>query len=497
MSALANETKRPPRPSRGEASRPLLPGPRHATVPVQVWATLDTVVALGVLVAALVLPNVGVLAGGIEAFLALRITVKNLLLLIGFVMAWPLLFHACGLYGNRAKYTWNEEVVQVFKACVIGSLWALAFALTSESGSFGLGAVAYFCGGTIGATLLARGAVRALTQAMVPNERKVIIVGSGPRALRLHEHLKSGEHGCEVLGFVDTDVQPALTAHGWLPMGGLEELERILMRQVVDEVLVALPIRTHYEDIQRAIETCERAGVQATFLVDVFQSTLSRPRLRAQAGPVTLLTMLTVPDDYRLVVKRGFDLVGGALVLVLLSPVMLSAALLVRLTSPGPVLFIQERYGLNKRRFRMFKFRSMVVDAEARQRDLESQNEQAGPIFKIKNDPRLTPIGRWLRRTSIDELPQLFNVLRGDMSLVGPRPMSLRDVGLFSEAWLMRRFSVRPGITGLWQVSGRSNLSFEDWVALDLKYIDEWSLALDLVVLLRTLPAVLRATGAA
>ena len=496
MDVLASATARPRRVPEADRSQPLLPGPRHATIPVPVWAALDTIVALAVLVAALVMPNIGVLAHGIQAFLAIRITLKNLLLLIGFVLAWPLLFHACGLYATRTKYRWNEEAVGVVKACVIGSLWALAFALTSESGAFGIAAVGYFCGGTVAATLLARGAARALTQAVVPADRKVLIVGSGPRALRLYEHLKSGGDGCEVVGFVDTEVHPALTAHGWLPMGGLDSLEGILMRQVVDEVLIALPIRTHYAEIQRAMETCERAGVQATFLVDVFRSTIARPRIRA-TGPVTLLTMLTVADDYRLMVKRGFDLVAGSLMLLAAAPILLGAAVAVRLTSPGPVIFVQERYGLNKRRFRMFKFRSMVVGAEQRLAEMEARNEKAGPIFKIRNDPRLTPVGRFLRRTSIDELPQLFNVLKGDMSLVGPRPMSLRDVGLFSEAWLMRRFSVRPGITGLWQVSGRSNLSFEDWITLDLKYIDEWSLMLDLGILLRTVPAVLRGSGAA
>jgi exopolysaccharide biosynthesis polyprenyl glycosylphosphotransferase len=494
MDVVTERSKRPAGPA-GAGPSPLLPGPRHATVPLWVWVALDTTVALGVLVAALVLQNVGVLAGGIEAFLALRITVKNLLLLAAFCAAWPLLFRACGLYANPARGPWNEELVQVVKACGIGSLYALAFALTSESGAFGLPAVGWFCGGAIGLTLLARGAVRALTQAAAPAERRVIIVGSGPRALRLHEFLKDARHGCSVLGFVDTQIHPALAAHGWHPMGGLDELEGILMRQVVDEVLIALPIHSHYAQIQRVIVICERVGVQATLLVDVIQSAIKRPRLRSN-GPLALLTMMSVPDDYRLLVKRAFDLAVGTLALLAVSPVMLAAGLAVRLTSPGPVLFVQERYGLNRRRFRMFKFRSMVADAEARLNELEHLNEKDGPIFKIRNDPRLTPIGRVLRRTSIDELPQLFNVLRGDMSLVGPRPMSLRDVGLFSEAWLMRRFSVRPGITGLWQVSGRSNLSFEDWVALDLKYIDEWSLALDVGILLRTIPVVLRGTGA-
>jgi lipopolysaccharide/colanic/teichoic acid biosynthesis glycosyltransferase len=160
------------------------------------------------------------------------------------------------------------------------------------------------------------------------------------------------------------------------------------------------------------------------------------------------------------------------------------------------VLFTQERYGYNKRRFRMYKLRTMVVDAEARQAGLEAMNEASGPVFKIRSDPRQTPVGRVLRRWSIDELPQLYNVLRGDMSLVGPRPLPIRDVSRFAEPALMRRFSVRPGITCLWQISGRSELTFDDWVKLDLRYIDGWSLMLDVRILLRTLPAVLRGRGA-
>ena len=171
-------------------------------------------------------------------------------------------------------------------------------------------------------------------------------------------------------------------------------------------------------------------------------------------------------------------------------------ALAVKLTSPGPVLFKQPRYGYNRRRFPMYKFRTMVKDAEQRLKELEHLNEAAGPVFKIKKDPRLTSIGGFLRSTSIDELPQLFNVLLGHMSLVGPRPLPVRDVSRFSEATLMRRFSVLPGMTGLWQVSGRSSLGFNDWIALDLKYIDNWSLLEDLRILLITVPVVLRGRGA-
>jgi exopolysaccharide biosynthesis polyprenyl glycosylphosphotransferase len=206
--------------------------------------------------------------------------------------------------------------------------------------------------------------------------------------------------------------------------------------------------------------------------------------------------MDVVPNDYRLRVKRGLDLVGAAVALVVLSPLMLAVAIAIKVTSPGPVIFAQERYGLNRRRFRMFKFRTMRVDAEQLQAELEQLNEADGPVFKIANDPRITRIGHLLRTTSLDELPQLVNVLHGEMSLVGPRPLPLRDVMRFSSASDMRRFSVRPGLTCLWQISGRSGLSFADWIRLDLKYIDGWSLTLDLAILARTLPAVLRGTGA-
>ena len=190
----------------------------------------------------------------------------------------------------------------------------------------------------------------------------------------------------------------------------------------------------------------------------------------------------------------------SALAIIILSPVMVLTALLVKLTAPGPIFFVQKRLGRNKRMFEIFKFRTMVVDAEKRLKDLEDQNEADGAVFKIKNDPRITPIGRFLRKTSIDELPQLFNVLKGDMSLVGPRPLQVRDYELFEtfcQDWQRRRFSVRPGITCLWQIKGRSSIPFEKWMELDLQYIRTWSLWLDLEILAKTVPAVLRGSGAA
>jgi exopolysaccharide biosynthesis polyprenyl glycosylphosphotransferase len=202
-------------------------------------------------------------------------------------------------------------------------------------------------------------------------------------------------------------------------------------------------------------------------------------------------------DGWQAVLKFIFDFTISLVLVVFLSPLMIMVSILIKLTSPGPVFFSQRRVGRNKRRFNLYKFRTMVVDAEKRMSEIEHLNEATGPVFKIKNDPRITPIGRFLRKTSMDELPQLFNVLLGHMSLVGPRPLPIRDYEGFNVDWQRRRFSVKPGITCLWQVQGRSSISFEKWMELDLQYIDKWSLWLDFQILLQTIPAVLKGSGAA
>ena len=255
-------------------------------------------------------------------------------------------------------------------------------------------------------------------------------------------------------------------------------------------------MKSCYDMAQRAIEIAESVGVRAVYMQDMYITTLKHSPSRS----LELFNEL-VPfhEDYvaAQAVKRFVDIAGSLVGLCLLSPVFLAVALAVKATSKGPVFFSQERFGHRRRRFRMFKFRSMVSNAGELMADLESQNEANGPIFKIRNDPRITPLGRFLRISSLDELPQLWNVLIGNMSLVGPRPMSVRDVSLFSEATLMRRFTVKPGITGLWQVSGRSAVGFEKWIEMDFDYIDRWSLALDFQILARTVRVVLKGTGAA
>jgi exopolysaccharide biosynthesis polyprenyl glycosylphosphotransferase len=299
----------------------------------------------------------------------------------------------------------------------------------------------------------------------------------------------------DIVGFVDTvTAVPASPYIARRTIGTLDSVEAILMRDAIDEVLVALPAKSCYREIHETLRSCERVGVSAKYRADLFETEVAWPRY--ESGADQIVTMQVTQDDHRVVIKRMFDVGATAVLLVVLAPVLAAIALAIKLTSDGPVFYVQKRYGRNRHRFHMFKFRTMVADAERLQRALENRNEADGPVFKIADDPRVTRLGRCLRRTSLDELPQLFNVLRGDMSLVGPRPLPVRDVARFTDAADMRRFSVRPGLTCLWQISGRSNLSFNDWMRLDLSYIDGWSLGLDLLILARTLPAVLRGTGA-
>jgi exopolysaccharide biosynthesis polyprenyl glycosylphosphotransferase len=266
------------------------------------------------------------------------------------------------------------------------------------------------------------------------------------------------------------------------------------MRSVVDNVFIGLPLKSRYEEVRQSMAACARVGVPASYSADLFGRGPTVPQPDDRGAPV--LSLSETPFVDRFGIKRVIDVGGALILLAVLAPALLCIAIAIKLTSRGPVLYGQERYGYMKRLFRMYKFRTMVVGAEGMQLELEFQNEASGPVFKIRKDPRVTPIGRFLRRWSLDELPQLWNVLTGEMSLVGPRPLPTRDVGRFAEPWLMRRFSVQPGLTCLWQVNGRSEVGFDRWIALDLEYIDRWSLWLDLRILLHTIPAVLRGAGA-
>jgi len=485
-------------PSNGYQRAPLAPPSQgmRAQRLLRIARVGDTLIGVSVLLGGFLARNLDRMPRGLQGFLEMRLTVRNLLLVVGYAAAWRLICSLAGLYDQERLRDRMGETKRVLLAVTLGSSLALVFPLISVTRAFSHEIILFYWVGCAACMLLFRAAFRGLLHAPLVHSHEVVIVGSGPRALTLYYAL-FGAHsnGFRLLGFVDNangEVAPEIQSR---MLGNLEGLESILMGHAVDEVLIALPVRSRYSEIQRTIEICERGGVPARYLGDVFQHRHAGNQQLIGANLTTFPTHAS-SDDGRLVVKRCIDVLLAGLALIVLFPVLAAAAVLIKVTSRGPILFSQERYGLNKRRFKMHKLRTMVADAESQQALLEEFNEASGPVFKIREDPRLTPLGRVLRRLSIDELPQLWNVLRGDMSLVGPRPLPLRDVSRFSEPTLMRRFSVYPGITGLWQVSGRCDLGFDDWIRLDFKYIDEWSLALDFRILLRTLPAVLNGRGA-
>jgi exopolysaccharide biosynthesis polyprenyl glycosylphosphotransferase len=276
----------------------------------------------------------------------------------------------------------------------------------------------------------------------------------------------------------------------------IEDLIHLLHEHSINGVVLTAK-HTLFGMVEKAIQACELEGIEVWLVADFFKTQISRTSLDEFHGRPVMVFQSTPEDSWQALTKQAIDFCGAAFLLVLFSPVFLIAPILIRLTSPGPVLFRQLRSGLNGQPFTMYKFRSMVTDAEQRKQELAVFNEMSGPVFKLTNDPRITPVGRFLRKFSLDEFPQLFNVIRGEMSLVGPRPLPVDEVKRFDDLAHRRRLSVKPGLTCLWQVSGRNDVSdFTDWVRLDLEYIDNWSLWLDIKILFRTIPVVLFAKGA-
>jgi len=279
----------------------------------------------------------------------------------------------------------------------------------------------------------------------------------------------------------------------WRVIGAFDDMARIMDENVVDEVVFVMP-RSWLDHLEVYVRVCEKVGVKATIAVDFFDTAIARPVIREVDG-WPLLTFDSTPNDpFYMSLKRTLDLIGSGLGLIILSPLFLGIAVAMKITSRGPVFFSQVRCGVNGRTFKILKFRTMVVNAEAKLKELQKMNELQGPVFKIRNDPRITAIGRFLRKTSLDELPQLFNVLKGDMSLVGPRPPIPAEVERY-ERWQRRRLSMRPGITCIHEVVARNNKDFNVWMKMDLEYIDNWCFGLDMKILARTLLAVVRGTG--
>ena len=403
-----------------------------------------------------------------------------------------LLFARSGLYAERAQRPGLPRIVgSLFQVAFVALIFAVVngehFSSYYLFWSSLLFAIVYVSAG--------RAVFDRVTDEVMKaagHQRRAVLVGRGRQIGEVAEALRSGSHlPTEVLGFLSP--QP-LDANGLESLGTLADLEQVLDRTRVDEVIIA-DSDFPKDDAVELVDRCHQRGVT----VRLAPSTMEILIHRAEFVPGQSLPLFElgppVFEGIDFALKRTFDIIGSTLLLILLSPLLLAITVAVRVTSRGPALYRSRRRGIGQRPFACLKFRTMTFDAEQLQGDLEDLNEASGALFKIREDPRLTPVGGFLRRFSLDELPQLVNVLKGDMSLVGPRPLPERDYEML-EDWHRKRYLVLPGITGLWQVSGRSELDFDDLVNLDFVYLERWSLALDLTILLKTVPAVLTRRGA-
>lgn len=437
----------------------------------------------------------------LSAFLSVRVKLINVGILCGILLGWHSIFSLCGQYqsqrlAHRRAVIANATRAATF-ACVFLAVVGIVFRISVITPQFLF--IFWICASSLvaGSRVLIRGCLE-IVRARGRNLRYILILGTNRRAIEFARRLgATPEWGYRVLGFVDREWHEGSDLPTPYPLCcSLEQLSEYLRHNVVDEVANYLPLRSFYEHSSRIVALCEQHGILMRFDSELFDLKIAHARMEELDGQAQLTAYSTPPDGWAVLAKRGLDVTLSLSLLLAIAPVLIVIALMVKLSSRGPVLFKQERIGRNKRRFLIYKFRTMVPNAEKLQPALEDLNEVSGPVFKIKNDPRVTPIGRLLRRTSLDELPQLFNVLRGEMSLVGPRPLPVRDYEGFDQDWQRRRFSVRPGITCLWQVNGRSNIGFDHWMKLDLQYLDEWSIWLDMKILAQTIPAVLKRSGA-
>ena len=443
-------------------------------------------------------PKIITLAG----FMAMRIRLGTIVLFAMLMVVWHGIFVMCGLYQSKRLTSRRAEIRELLKATCLASILLLGsaamFHIFMVQPAFVLLFWVFCTSLMVSGRLGARWILLNLRR-HGRNTRFLLILGTNTRALDFARRVTtSPELGYKIVGFVDDEWDGI---HSFIETGNVHccdfaGLAEFLRHHVVDEAAIYLPLRSYYKYSPQLAALGEH-GIAVRFDSQIFHLGPAHAPAQDLDGSPEIMGFAGKGEGWPALVKRGLDFVFSGLLLLLLAPIFLAVAILVKWTSTGPAFFGQTRVGLNKRQFQMYKFRTMTAGAEKLQEQLLDLNEMTGPVFKIKNDPRITPLGRVLRKTSIDELPQLFNVLKADMSLVGPRAMSLRDYQLFDQDWQRRRFSVKPGITCLWQVNGRNSVPFETWMKLDMQYIDKWSLWLDFKILAQTIPAVMKGSGAA
>jgi len=439
----------------------------------------------------------------IERLLSLQMSIKEIIFFSSLLLSWHILFILFGFYRSRRVSTRKQEITDLLKADLCGTL-----TLFIAARLFNVVMVTPLFLGVFWVTATAIGILNRLLlrwglgwiRVKGRNLRYVLIIGTDDRAINLAHLIETkAKLGYCLTGFVNGNGEGIRKVQetGYPVVTDFKGFPSFVRDRAVDEVWISHPRDVIEGELSRLVVFCRKCGM----IIRYFSGHLESMQALSEDMSFeddSVFTFHPGPVEANFLLgKRLMDVLGSLALLVILSPLLTIAAVLVKVTSPGPVFFVQERIGFNRRKFRLYKFRTMCQGAEQRLFELEHLNEISGPVFKIVNDPRLTRIGRFLRKSSIDELPQLFNVLKGDMSLVGPRPLPVRDYNGFNEDWYRRRLCVLPGMTCLWQVNGRNAVPFDEWMGLDLKYIDQWSLRLDFQILLKTIPAVLKGSGAA
>jgi len=416
-----------------------------------------------------------------------------------FAIIWVLVLTKLGAYTYQRFKSLRREIKLVGKTALIGTLIFLAadFILRFEyipRTYIGIFLVVNFLS-LAGEKLILFNIAKQIRK-RGKNRKKVLVVGSGMRAKNFIETVeKNLEWGLDIVGLVAEDGSFfGAELYGKKILGTNSEIEKILHQYPVGEVIICAS-GMEMGKVEEVLETCEREGVQIRVNSDFFGGLAKKVTLDEVYG-LSIISFTTIPDnEWSLYLKRLIDILVSGILLIVLSPFFLVTGILIKLTSEGPVFYEWNVMGFNKRRFRSWKFRTMVKDADAKKEMLMAQNEMKGPVFKIKDDPRITKVGRFLRKFSLDELPQLWSVFKGDMSLVGPRPAGPHELIRY-ESWQRRKLSIKPGLTCLWQANGRNEIEdFDNWVKMDLEYIDNWSFWLDFKILLKTAWVVVKGTG--
>jgi exopolysaccharide biosynthesis polyprenyl glycosylphosphotransferase len=410
-----------------------------------------------------------------------------------------LVYQQQGIYRPRRQVSWFDEIYTIINGTATGTIITILFIFLYRPAFYSRLIFIYaalFSILLLGLSRLLKGILlRRLHRQGIGIERVLIIGADEVARAVMRSVVANPECGLKIIGFLDDDPVKGETDigrfKGW---GNIAKLPAILETEEIDRVIITLPWQHHHK-IMNIMTYCEQKKMPVQIVPDLFQITLSRMQIEEIAGIPMIGQKETTISGLNQLIKRGLDVIIASLALLIGTPLLGLLALMIKMESPGPVLFKQERVGKNGQNFIFYKLRSMVDGAERQQAALQDLNEADGPIFKIKADPRVTPLGKWLRRFSLDELPQFYNILKGDMSLVGPRPPVPSEVEKYEE-WHKRRLEVCPGLTGLWQVSGRSELTFDEMALLDIYYIENWSPALDTKILLQTIPKVLLGEGA-